>query len=224
MATFRKHKFLLSALIFCALLPMLLSSCVTDTVVRSFETEGGQTPGASGNAEERIVLNVSGRTMEVGETFNLVAAVVPAQKYQPKYTYLSSDAAVAAVGENGVVTAVGPGTCVISVTTGILSSSCLVTVAGEGQTPSQSYASETPGTPTLPPSTETPDTPTLPPDTTTTPPDSTTVTPDTPTVTPVTPTLPTDTTATPTEELPIESNIPTAIPATRADSRIAGSS
>ncbi len=69
--------------------------------------------------------------MEIGSSRMLSAEVAPADAANRSLRYSSSDPAVAAVSTGGVVTAVGPGSAVITVTTddGGFTDSCTVTVA-----------------------------------------------------------------------------------------------
>lgn len=66
----------------------------------------------------------------VGETVQLKADVTPKEAVDSKVIWTSSDPEVAAVDENGKVTAVNNGTCMIKVTTadGNKTASCIVTV------------------------------------------------------------------------------------------------
>ena len=83
------------------------------------------------------IRSVTGVTLEpqtaeltVGETLTLNAAAQPADATNAKLTFTSSDPAVAAVDENGVVTALTPSEAVITVTTqdGGFTASCKLTV------------------------------------------------------------------------------------------------
>ena len=69
--------------------------------------------------------------MEIGSSRMLSAEVAPADAANRSLRYSSSDPAVAAVSTGGVVTAVGPGSAVITVTTddGGFTDTCAVTVA-----------------------------------------------------------------------------------------------
>ncbi len=69
--------------------------------------------------------------MEIGSSRMLSAAVEPADAANRSLRYTTSDPAVATVSTGGVVTAVGPGSAVITVTTddGGFTDSCTVTVA-----------------------------------------------------------------------------------------------
>ena len=75
-----------------------------------------------------VVLDKTTATLEIGETVTLTATVGPEDTTEDKtVTWATSDAAVATV-EDGVVTAVAPGTAVISATAGEIVAKCVVTV------------------------------------------------------------------------------------------------
>ncbi len=80
------------------------------------------------NRPESIVLNQTGLTLAVGETFGLNAAVTPAD-YSGKILWKSSNGSVASVSDTGTVTAKAVGSAVITASTGGLSASCNVQVA-----------------------------------------------------------------------------------------------
>lgn len=75
-----------------------------------------------------VVLDKTTATLEIGETVTLTATVGPEDTTEDKtVTWATSDAAVATV-EDGVVTAVAPGTAVISATAGEIVAKCTVIV------------------------------------------------------------------------------------------------
>ena len=76
-------------------------------------------------------LNQSNAEVNVGETVQLTATMLPEDATDKTVTWASSDESIAAVDENGLVTAVAPGTATITATTNDgseLSASCVVTV------------------------------------------------------------------------------------------------
>lgn len=78
-----------------------------------------------------IELNRSNVEVNVGETIPLLATVLPEDATDKTVTWASSDENVAMVDENGLVTAVAPGTATITATTNDgsdLNASCNVTV------------------------------------------------------------------------------------------------
>ena len=78
-----------------------------------------------------ISLNQSSTELEQGETLLLVATVMPQDATDKSVTWSTSDAVVATVDANGLVTAVAPGTATITATTNDgsnLSASCAFTV------------------------------------------------------------------------------------------------
>ena len=78
-----------------------------------------------------IELNENSAELITGETLQLAVTVLPTDATDKTVTWTSSAPAVASVDENGLVTAVGPGSATITVTTtdgSDLSASCVVTV------------------------------------------------------------------------------------------------
>ena len=76
-----------------------------------------------------VTLSESSLVLDVGETAQLTAAVVP-EGTTDELVWSSSNPDVATVDENGLVTAVGPGRTVISAAAGSVSAECSVTVRG----------------------------------------------------------------------------------------------
>lgn len=79
-----------------------------------------------------IELDVANAAMTQGETLQLTATVLPEDATDKSVTWASSDETVAIVSEDGLLTAVMPGTATITVTTNDgsqLSASCEVTVS-----------------------------------------------------------------------------------------------
>jgi len=90
--------------------------------------------GGGGNvAVTNVTLNQSSLSLTVGGSATLTAAVMPDNATNKNVTWSSSNANVAGVN-NGVVTAVEPGTAAITVTTadGGRTATCAVTVTGGG--------------------------------------------------------------------------------------------
>ena len=80
----------------------------------------------------QLSLDVTSQELSVGESFTLTATVLPDNATDKTLTWTSSDPSVASVN-GGVVTAVAPGTAVITATTtdgSNLSATCTVTVLG----------------------------------------------------------------------------------------------
>ena len=75
-----------------------------------------------------VALNKSTMELQVGKTETLTATVTPENASEPGVTWTSSDATVATVNENGVVSAVAKGTATITATAGGKSAACTVTV------------------------------------------------------------------------------------------------
>ena len=76
-----------------------------------------------------VTLSESSLVLDVGETAQLTAAVVP-EGTTDVLVWSSGNPDVATVDENGLVTAVGPGRTVITATAGSVSAECSVTVRG----------------------------------------------------------------------------------------------
>jgi Bacterial surface proteins containing Ig-like domains len=98
-------------------------------------TGGGGDDGAGGTTSvpaTGVTLNHATLALGVGETAQLAAAVLPTNASNKAVTWTSSAAGVATVDDNGKVTAVGPGSCTISVVTkdGSKTAVCTVTVSG----------------------------------------------------------------------------------------------
>ena len=76
-----------------------------------------------------VELNVAALTLVEGESQQLIATVTPDDATDASLLWTTSDAAVATVGANGMVTAVKPGTATITATTANgLTATCAVTV------------------------------------------------------------------------------------------------
>ncbi len=78
---------------------------------------------------ESVELSASELSMSPGQTGTLTASVSPDNATGRDITWESSDPAVATVDQDGNVTAVGPGTAVISATAGGVRAECVVTVS-----------------------------------------------------------------------------------------------
>lgn len=79
---------------------------------------------------ESITLSESQKTLEMGATLLLTATVLPENATDKKYTWSSSNIAVATVSESGLVESVGAGNAIITATTneGNKTAACTVTV------------------------------------------------------------------------------------------------
>ena len=77
---------------------------------------------------QAVELTPESAELEVGETFSLAATIYPENTTDKSLAWSSSDAAVASVDENGVVTAVAVGSCVITATCGEVAGTCAITV------------------------------------------------------------------------------------------------
>ena len=75
-----------------------------------------------------VALDSTTQKLDTGKTFTLKATVAPANTTD-KVVWSSSNAAVAKVSEDGVVTAVKPGSAVITATAGSVKATCTITVA-----------------------------------------------------------------------------------------------
>lgn len=81
----------------------------------------------------KVELNKTSVSLKAGETEQLTATVTPDNATDKTVTWTSSKPTVAAVDENGKITAVAPGTATITATAGDKSATCTVTVAKEAQ-------------------------------------------------------------------------------------------
>ena len=119
----------------------LVTAVVAGTAIISASTIDGSnlTAFCTVTVEPNIVhvtsieLNQTSAGMTEGETLQLTATVLPEDATDKTVTWASSDEAVATVDQNGLVTAVAPGTATITATTidgSDLSTSCEVTVSG----------------------------------------------------------------------------------------------
>lgn len=81
----------------------------------------------------KVELNKTSVSLKVGGTEQLTATVTPDNATDKTVTWTSSKPTVAAVDENGKITAVAPGTATITATADGKSATCTVTVAKEAQ-------------------------------------------------------------------------------------------
>ncbi len=78
---------------------------------------------------ESVTLNHAEANLRFGETLQLTATLLPDDATERTVTWASSDAGVATVDENGLVTAVATGTAVITATTvNALKADCVIKV------------------------------------------------------------------------------------------------
>lgn len=82
---------------------------------------------------DAVTLNTNMNTMEVGDTFTLVATVMPTNATNKNVTWSSNNTNVATVDANGKVTAIATGDATITVTTedGLKTATCQVTVTSK---------------------------------------------------------------------------------------------
>ena len=83
-----------------------------------------------GNVAQRITVDPSSWTMEVGDKKTLTATVWPASTGSGDLSWTSSNNSVATVDANGKVTAVALGTANITASQNGMSATCVITVAG----------------------------------------------------------------------------------------------
>lgn len=74
-----------------------------------------------------ISLDKTEATLYVSETLTLVATITPANSTERSIVWTSDNASVATVDAKGVVTAIAPGTCVITAQVGSFSAKCAIT-------------------------------------------------------------------------------------------------
>lgn len=80
---------------------------------------------------EKVVLNVDKVELNIGETVQLEATVLPEDTTDKTLEWKSSNEEVAIVDESGLVSAIGEGTAIITVTCGEASTQCEITVIEE---------------------------------------------------------------------------------------------
>ena len=90
---------------------------------------------------ERITLDKTELTIEVGESVYLIATIEPEDATNAEITWTSSDPGVATVNALGKVTGISEGTAIITATAGDKSASCVVTVK-ESSEDEEDHASE----------------------------------------------------------------------------------
>ncbi|MGE4275711.1 MAG: Ig-like domain-containing protein, partial [Lawsonibacter sp.] len=81
-------------------------------------------------AVEQIALDRTALTLAAGGTATLYASIWPEEAADSQVTWTSGDEAVATVSDDGEVTAVGPGTTIVTAGAGGESAECVVTVSG----------------------------------------------------------------------------------------------
>ena len=84
----------------------------TKTVVFEFKTKSVNVPVTS------VTVTPSGKTLTVGKTVTLSVVVAPQNATNKEVSWTSSNSSIASVDENGTVTAISPGTAVITATAG----------------------------------------------------------------------------------------------------------
>ena len=102
-------------------------------------------PAAEESSEVSVIkvtsvsLNESSKTLEGGETFQLVATVLPENATNKSVKYISSKPSVATVDSTGLVSALTSGNTVISVITndGNRFAQCKITVISNGIVPTE---------------------------------------------------------------------------------------
>lgn len=93
---------------------------------------------------ESVSLNETKKTMQVGDTASLVAAINPTNATNQNVTWYSSDEKVATVSEKGIITAIKEGSADITVETedGEKTATCKVTVTAKTNTDDDKYKTE----------------------------------------------------------------------------------
>lgn len=84
-------------------------------------------PSVESSAKE-IVLNVKNAVINIGETLQIEATVLPEDNTDKSLLWSSSDSNIASVSYEGFVTAVSAGKAIITATCGEVSAECVVTV------------------------------------------------------------------------------------------------
>lgn len=88
--------------------------------------------GAPDPEHQKMLLNANSKMMKEGNSFELTAALAPISVKDTNlvYSYTSSDENVAVADSNGVITAVGAGKAVITVSCGEVRGECQINVVG----------------------------------------------------------------------------------------------
>lgn len=89
-----------------------------------------------GTSVSRILLNSYAESKWIGETVQLVASVMPAEATGWEIVWSSSDESIATVDQNGLVTAVGDGTAIITAAIGDVKAQCSFTSQSYNSAPS----------------------------------------------------------------------------------------
>lgn len=123
----------------------------TKYVFEVSETDGTDESAKSQSVEvvtgsipvDSITLNATSKTLKKGETFQLVATVLPATASDKTVTYTYSDGTVANVTAEGLVTAIAAGTCTVTAKTANgKSATCEITVTPATVVPTNLTATE----------------------------------------------------------------------------------
>ncbi|MDE5829784.1 MAG: leucine-rich repeat protein [Duncaniella sp.] len=105
------------------------STVIMAITVNGINAECAVTVSKKAIPAEGIILSSDVEELTVGDTVELTATVTPVDTTDPTVTWTSSDEAVATVGEDGVVTAVGEGEATITATCGNVKAECTVIVS-----------------------------------------------------------------------------------------------
>ncbi|MBD5250358.1 MAG: leucine-rich repeat protein [Barnesiella sp.] len=105
------------------------STVIMAITVNGINAECAVTVSKKAIPAEGIILSSEVEELTVGDTVELTATVTPVDTTDPTVTWTSSDEAVATVGEDGVVTAVGEGEATITATCGNVKAECTVIVS-----------------------------------------------------------------------------------------------
>lgn len=105
------------------------STVIMAITVNGINAECAVTVSKKAIPAEGIILSSEVEELTVGDTVELTATVTPVDTTDPTIIWTSSDEAVATVGEDGVVTAVGEGEATITATCGNVKAECTVIVS-----------------------------------------------------------------------------------------------
>jgi hypothetical protein len=106
----------------------------THTAIRSVKWVHAIEVMLGGTPPSGVTLDQDMVNIKVGSAFQLTATVGPDDATDKSVTWSSSDTSVATVDQNGLVTVIGPGTAVITVSTviGNLTATCVVNDLNQG--------------------------------------------------------------------------------------------
>ncbi|MCD8145995.1 MAG: Ig-like domain-containing protein [Clostridiales bacterium] len=114
---------------------------ISDSAAASSSAPAQQEQEDETVAAETLTLDFYDLTLSEGESYDLTAAVSPAE-WEGDFAWSSDDESVAAVKQNGLVTYVGEGQCTVTVSAGGLTAQCVVRCNAPAQEEEQEETAE----------------------------------------------------------------------------------